>query len=58
MDNQDGHVKIDLISYYYRDNEYKYYYRIDVSYHFYTDGDYEQAVADKVAERNQVDDDL
>lgn len=52
------HVKIDLISYYYRDSSYEYSYFVDVSYHRYTDADYEAAVNEKRQERQEVDDDL
>lgn len=58
VDTLGGHVKIDLVSYYYRDDDYKYCYQLDLSYHFYTDADYEQAVSDKIAKRNEIDNDL
>ena len=58
VDCTGGHVKIDLISFYYRDSNYKYLFEVDLSYHFYTDAEYEKAVDAKRAERKAVDDDI
>lgn len=58
VDCTDGHVKIDLISYYYRNSDYEYNYSVDLSYHFYTDAEYQAAVDEKKAERQAVDDDI
>ena len=53
------HVKIDLISYYFGFSKYDLYcYRVDLSYHYYTDEDYEAAVQEKEGEHQEVDDDL
>ena len=52
------HVKIDLISYYYRNSDYDYYYRVALSYHHYTDEDYDAALHEKQGEQQEVDDDL
>jgi len=58
VDCTGGHVKIDLISYYYRDSSYDYHFQVDLSYHFYTDAEYEEALNEKIAERKAVDDDI
>ena len=58
VDCTNGHVKIDLISYYYRDADYNYNYDVDLSYYFYTDAEYEEALNEKIAERKAVDDDI
>lgn len=58
IDCTNGHVKIDLISYYYRDADYNYNYDVDLSYYFYTDAEYEEALNEKIAERKAVDDDI
>lgn len=54
----DYYVKVDLVSYYYRDSDYEYTYVIDLSYHQYTDEDYQEEVDKKVNEREEVDNDL
>lgn len=51
-------VKIDLISYYYRNSDYEYFYHVDVSYHRYTDEEYNAEVEKKRQERMEVDNDL
>lgn len=53
-----GHVKIDLMSFYYRNKDYEYTFEVDLSYHFYTDAEYEEALNEKIAERKAVDDDI
>ncbi len=58
VDVPNGHVKIDIISYYYRDSNYNYHYFVDVSYHFYTDQDYQDAIDKKRGERQEVDNDM
>ena len=58
VDAENGHVKIDLVGYYYRDSDYDYYYYVDLSYKFYTDEEYDAAVQEKQAEREEVDNDL
>lgn len=58
VDCTGGHVKIDLISYYYRDSSYDYHFQVDLSYRFYTDAEYEEALNEKIAERKAVDDDI
>ena len=58
VDCAGGHVKIDLVSYYYRDSNYKYHFYVDLSYYFYTDADYEEARNEKIAARKVVDDDI
>ena len=58
VDCDDYHVKIDLISYYYRNSDYDYSYFCDLSYHRYTDADYNAAVKEKQGEREEVDSDL
>lgn len=58
IDCSDYHVKIDLVSYYYRNSDYEYTYIIDLSYHKYTDEDYEAAVQEKATEREEIDNDL
>lgn len=55
----DGYkVKIDLISYYYRTKEYDYSYKNAVSYHYFTDEDYQNAIQEKKDENAIVDNDL
>ena len=58
IDQENYHVKIDLISYYYRDDSYEYSYFVDLSYHKYTDEDYQKAVEKKRGEQSEVDNDL
>lgn len=56
---EDGYsVKIDLISYYYRNDDYDYYYHIDVSYHRFTDEDLKQAQLEKQQENDEIDNDM
>ncbi len=52
------HVKIDLISYYGRDATYKYQYFLDLSYHYFTDADVEEARNEKQSEQAEIDSDL
>lgn len=52
------HVKIDLISYYYRDSDYNYSYYVDLSYKKYTDEDFDAALKEKQGEREEVDSDI
>lgn len=55
----DGYkVKIDLVSYYVRDSDYKYSYYNAVSYHYFTDDDYTAAIEGKLEENAAVDNDL
>ena len=58
VDSGDDHVKIDLISYYYRDDDFKYYYFVDVSYKYFTDADIEAAQNEKQGARDEVDNDM
>lgn len=58
VDCTDYHVKIDLTSYYYRNKEYEYTYSINLSYHKYTDEEFQEAVNQKKNERDEVDNDL
>ena len=58
IDQDDYHVKIDLISYYYRNSDYEYSYFVDLSYHYFTDEDLEAAINEKVTEQEEVDNDL
>lgn len=58
IDTDEYHVKIDLVSYYYRDSDYKYTYYVDLSYYMYTDEEYQEALDEKRQERNDVDNDL
>lgn len=58
LDTDGGHVKIDLISYYFRNAQYDYTYYVDLSYYFYTDEDYENAMNEKIAETSEIDNDL
>lgn len=51
-------VKIDLVSYYYRDKDYNYYYANNVSYHYYTDEDLIDALNEKQEENDAMDNDL
>lgn len=55
----DGYsVKIDLISYYVRDATYKYQYFLDLSYHYFTDADVEEARNEKQSAQAEIDSDL
>jgi len=47
-----------LISYYYRKKEYDYSYKNAVSYHYFTDEDYQNAIQEKKDENAIVDNDL
>ncbi len=58
VDCSGGHVKIDLMSFYYRNQKYEYTFEVDLSYHFYTDAEYEEALNEKIAERRAIDDDI
>lgn len=58
VDVDNDHVKIDLVSYYWRDSQYDYHYSVDLSYHFYTEAEYQDAINKKHAEREEVDNDL
>lgn len=58
VDDGNDHVKIDLISYYFRDKKYSYDYYVDVSYHHYTDADVEAEQAEKQEKRAEVDNDM
>lgn len=58
VDVDNDHVKIDLVSYYLRDMEYNYHYKVDLSYHFYTEAEYQDAINEKRTEREEVDNDL
>ncbi len=58
VDTDDGHVKIDIVSYYYRNSDYDYSYYVDLSYHFYTDQDLQDKIDEKRQERDAVDNDL
>jgi len=54
----DYNVKIDLMSYYWRDDDYKYSYTVALSYHMYTDAEYDAKLQEKRNEREAVDNDL
>ena len=58
VDCDEYHVKIDLISYYYRDSNYNYSYRVDLSYHRFTDEDLQKAMDEKNGKQQEVDNDL
>ena len=58
VDTKDGHVKIDLVSFYLRNSDFEYSYYVDLSYKFYTDEDFEAAQQEKQAARDEVDNDL
>ena len=58
VDVEDYHVKIDLISYYYRDSKYNYTYMVSASYLKYTDEDYDAAVKAKRGEQEEIDSDF
>lgn len=54
----DYNVKIDLVSFYYRDDDFEYTYKVEVSYLKYTDEEYDAEINRKQDERDEVDDDL
>lgn len=54
----DYNVKIDLISYYYRNKDYEYSYYVSLSYHKYTDADVDTQIQEKQDERDAVDVDI
>lgn len=55
----DGYnVKIDLVSYYYRDKDYKYTYANLLSYHYFTDDDSINALKQQQEEIETIDNDL
>lgn len=58
VDCTDYYVKIDLVSYYYRNDDYEYTYTVDLSYHKYTAEDYQAEIDAKKSEREEVDNDL
>lgn len=58
VDTDSYHVKIDLISYYYRNDDYEYTYYVNLSYHMYTDEEYDAKINEKIAEQSEVDNDL
>ena len=58
IDCDSYNVKIDLISYYWRNSDYEYQYFVDLSYHMYTDEEYYEKIQEKQTEQNEVDDDL
>jgi len=51
-------VKIDLVSYYTRSKDYDYSYANMISYHYYTDDDYLEALREKQEENDAIDNDL
>jgi len=51
-------VKIDLVSYYYRNDDFEYTYKVEASYLKYTDEEYDAEINKKQNERDEVDDDL
>lgn len=58
VDTDDYHVKIDLTSFYVRDNDYNYKYTVELSYLKFTDEDYDAKLADKQNKQDIVDNDL
>ena len=58
VDTDSYHVKIDLVSYYYRDSDYEYSYFVDLSYYMYTDEEYLEKLDEKHYEQDEVDNDL
>lgn len=58
VDTNRYHVKIDLVSFYYRDADYIYHYFVNLSYLRYTDEEYQNALQQKKEEREAVDNDL
>lgn len=58
IDAKDYHVKIDLVSYYYRNSDFEYQYFCDLSYLMFTDADLDAAIDEKMEKQNEVDQDL
>lgn len=58
VDLADYHVKIDLVSYYYRNSDFEYTYSINLSYLKFTDEDYQKEIDKKTNEQKEVDNDL
>lgn len=58
IDCADYYVKIDLVSYYYRNDDFEYTYNVELSYLKYTEADYQSELDKKKNEREEVDDDL
>lgn len=54
----DYNVKIDLVSFYYRNDDFEYTYKVETSYLKYTDDEYDAKIEKKQHERDEVDDDL
>ena len=54
----DYNVKIDLVSYYYRTKDYDYSYQNLISYHYFTNNDYLDAIKEKQDENDAIDNDL
>ena len=52
------HVKVDLVSYYYRNSDYKYTYTVELSYLKYTDEEYQKEIDKKQEMFDEVDTDL
>ena len=58
VDAGDYNVKIDLTYYYLRDSDYEYEYYLELSYLKFTDEEYDEAINEKQAEQEAVDNDL
>ena len=58
VDAGDYNVKIDLAYYYLRDSDYEYEYYLELSYLKFTDEEYDEAINEKQAEQEAVDNDL
>ena len=58
VDSNGYHVKIDLVSVYYRTKNYDYTYLNSLSYHYYTDEDLINYLNEKQAENDIIDNDL
>lgn len=58
VEKENYDVKIDLVSYYWRDRDYNYYYYISLSYYRYTAEELEQAIQEKYQEQEKIDNDL
>lgn len=58
IDSDSYHVKIDMVSYYIRDDKYDYRYMVSVSYKVFTDEDFDDALRQKQGEREEVDSDF
>jgi len=58
VDCAEYHVKIDIVSFYHRDDDFNYTYSVYLSYHKYTDEDYQEKIDAKKNERDEVDSDL